>query len=320
MMKTNSNRWFKAIAALCFASLLAPTTALAQDDDFGYDLSVEGETKIASGLKLEMEAGMRTQNDAEDIDRYTVGAALSYKLYQTTDKKFSLKSSAGFEYLWTQKLQEKDVKYFDATDELVDLGYFNVGDQKGYNISEKYWRNRYRINVGLNASYDPNKRWSFSLKETVQYGHYCNASTNRTKWRIDEYNSPELPDGTIDWQTTPWQYNDEYMGEDYKDAEGNVIGKTLNKDVDQKYRKDRTTLRSKLSASYDIRNFPIDLFASVDYGVGLNYTANKWKFTVGYDLKINKTNKLSVYYRYTTEDDDDEVNGHIVGLGYKFEL
>ena len=40
----------------------------------------------------------------------------------------------------------------------------------------------------------------------------------------------------------------------------------------------------------------------------------------GYDYKINKTNKLTVFYRYTTEDDDDEVNGHLVGLGYKVDF
>ena len=36
--------------------------------------------------------------------------------------------------------------------------------------------------------------------------------------------------------------------------------------------------------------------------------------------KINKTNTLTLQYRYNTEDDDDEANGHLVGLSYKIEF
>ena len=55
----------------------------------------------------------------------------------------------------------------------------------------------------------------------------------------------------------------------------------------------------------------------VNYGCGLNYTANKWKISAGADYKINKKNKLTAFYRFQTDDDDDEPNGHIVGVGYK---
>ena len=316
---SNITRW--AVTSGLLALFIFNSNCLyAQSDDFGYELGISGETKIASGLKLEFEADMRTQDDAEKIDRYTLGAGLSYRLYQTEDKKFSIKANAGFDYLWTQKLEEKSMKYFDEADDLVQGGYFKAGDEKGYNITEKYWRDRYRINAGLSASYSPYKRWSFSLKETIQQNHYCDASPMRTKWRVDEYNSDVNPDGSIDWKTTPWAYSDEYVDDSNKDADGNVIGKSLNEDVDVKNHKDRTILRSKLEASYDIKDYPIDIFASVDYGCGLNYSSNKWKFTIGYDYKINKTNKLTLQYRYNTEDDDDEVNGHLVGLSYKFDF
>ena len=294
-------------------------TSMAQTDDFGYELGIEGETKLAKGLKLEMEAGMRTQDDGNKIDRYVVGAGLSYRLYQSDNKKFSVKTGLGFDYLWTQQLAEKDLKYFDENDNLVEAGYFNVGDLKGYNITDNYWRDRMRFNASVSASYSPNKRWSFSLKETVQHSHYFAASTSRVKYRVDEYNSEVLPDGTINWIYSPFIYDeDEYMGDDNLDANGNIIGKYLNEDTEHKKRKDKTILRSKLTVGYDIKGFPIDLFASIDYGCGLNYTTNKWKFTGGYDYKINKQNKLSLYYRYNTEDDDDEANGHLVGLSYKF--
>ena len=48
-----------AVASFQFAS--------AQSDDFGYELSVAGETKLYRGLKLEIEGSMRTQDDAERI-------------------------------------------------------------------------------------------------------------------------------------------------------------------------------------------------------------------------------------------------------------
>ena len=306
---------------ISFCMAVSSLWAMAQSDDFGYELGIEGETKLATGLKLEFEGSMRTQDDAERIDRYVAGIGISYRLFQTSDKAFSIKANLGFNYLWTQKLPEKEMKYFEANDGLVNDGYFNVGDIKGYNITSKYWRNRYRINPGISLGYSPNKRWSFSLKETIQYCHYNKASATRTKYRPDEYNSNVNADGSIDWIYSPYKYDeDSYVDEDYKDVNGNVIGKSLNTDNDMKSAKDRTILRSKFEATYDIKGFPVDVFASVEYGCGLNYSTHKWKFTGGYDYKINKKNKLTLFYRYNTENDDEEANGHLVGLGYKFEF
>lgn len=309
----------KKILTLILA-LAASQFAAAQSDDFGYDLSIEGETKLARGLHLGLEAGMRTQDDAKKIDRYTVGAALDYRLYQSPNKKLTIKANAGFDYLWTNKLQDKEMKYFEETDGLVDDGYFNTGDVKGYNITDQYWRDRYRINSGLSASYTLNKRWSFSIKETVQHSHYCDATANRTKYRVDENQSYFDDNGDIVWVTTNYGYTTDYTGDDNLDENGNVIGKFVNQGDVFKKHKDKTILRSKFQIEYNIKGIPIDIFASVDYGCGLNYSTNKWKYTAGYDYKINKTNKLTVFYRYNTEDDDDEANGHLVGLGYKIEF
>lgn len=267
--------------SLLFCIIAISQSGMAQDD-FGYDLSIAGETKIAKGLKFEFEGSMRTQDDAERIDRFVVGAGLSYRLYQSLDKKITLKANAGFEYLWTYNLAEKENKYDDAYDPEGHL----VQDYKGYNETDSYWRNRHRTNVGLSLNYTPNKRWSFGLKEIVQYSHFCKVdSIGRNKWRFND--------------------DDELYSRPDPTSKGH---------------KDRTVLRSRISAAYDIKGFPIDIVAAIEYGYGLNYKANKWKFMGGYDYKINKNNKLTVFYRYTTEDDDDEVNGHMVGLGYKVDF
>ena len=305
---------------IAIALLLSPATLLAQED-FGYDLSIGGETKITKGYKLEMEASMRTQNDARDIDRFVLGAGVSRRLWQNTDKTLSVKATVGAEFLWTHSLQETEMKYFHEDADLVKAGYFQVGDLRGWNVTDSYWRNRLRFNASLSANYAPDKRWTFTLKETLQHSHYFTVSAHRIKYRPDEYNSPIDDEDNIEWIYTPYLYDDDtYAGNDNVDADGNVIGRTLNEDMDRKYRKDRTILRSKLTVSYDIKGFPIDIFASADYGCGLNYHANKWRFSGGYDYKINKTNKLTMFYRFTTHDDEDEPNGHLVGLGYKFDF
>ena len=81
--------------------------------------------------------------------------------------------------------------------------------------------------------------------------------------------------------------------------------------------KDRFILRSKFTVEYNVKDLPLNLFASVDYGCGLNYTANKWKYTLGEEWSINKKHKLTCFFRFQTEDDDDEPNGLMIGMGYK---
>ena len=61
-------------------------------------------------------------------------------------------------------------------------------------------------------------------------------------------------------------------------------------------------------------------FASVDFGVGLGKSTFKQKYTAGLDFNIDKQNRLTTWYRFSHEDDDDEPNGHLVGLSYKFQF
>lgn len=161
---------------------------------------------------------------------------------------------------------------------------FDGVDKKGYNESVGFWQGRHRTSLGVGASYKPNKRWEFSYKEMVQYNHYNSADSITYKYRLND--------------------DDEYYLK-------SVSGKDC---------KDRFVLRSKLNVQYDIKHSMFAPFASVDYGCGLNYSTSKWKLTAGTDLKINKKNKLSVFYRFQTENDDDEPNGHIIGLGYNIKI
>ena len=66
------------------------------------------------------------------------------------------------------------------------------------------------------------------------------------------------------------------------------------------------------------RGIPLNPYVSVDYGCGLNYHANKWKYTAGADYTINKQHKIDCFYRFTHEDGEDDPDGHMIGIGYKY--
>lgn len=252
----------------------------AQSDDFGLDFSLSAEKKIRRGLDFTVEGGVRTQDDTRKIDRWTMGAALGMKLYNSAT--FDVKAGAKWEYLWVNNLAETTVKYdqsYNTEGEYVDI-------EKGYNEKAAYWRNRHRSSLSLAANYQPNKRWDFTLKEIVQYTHFCKASTTVDKYRLND-------DDDI--------YLKEISTKDYRP-------------------KDRFILRSRFTTQYNTRHCPFDPYASVEYGCGLNYTTNKWKYTAGTDIKLNKRHKFTLFYRYQTEDDDDEPNGHLVGAGYSFKF
>ena len=271
-------------------SLLSLLTMQAQSNDFGMDFSVGAEKKIRPGMSFSVEGEARTQDNTRKMERWTVGGELSMRLFQTSNKKFNLKASAGWKYMWRYNLSETTPKYGEDTYVTPD-GTVTESYYKGYNEKEGYWRGRHRTSVSLGASYKPNKRWTFSLKETFQYTHFCKDSTTVNKFRL----------------------------EDEDDLESMYLKETSSKVYEGK---DRTILRSKLTAQYNIRHCPVNPYASVDYGCGLNYTTNKWKFTVGTDINLTKSkqHKLDVFYRYITEDDDEDPNGHLLGIGYQFKF
>lgn len=272
---------FKTAAALLLT--LCATSIHAQSDDFGMDFSLSAEKKLTPAIELSVEGNARTQDNTSKMDRWSIGTSISAKVYNSTT--FNIKAFAGWEYLWMHKLREKKDKYDTYTNMTPD-GEVTVTEYEGYNETLPYWRDRHRTSVGASASYKPNKRWSFQLKETVQYSHYAKATTEKHKYRFND--------------------------------EGNLYQKSA--DEVTKSPKDRTILRSRLSAEYNIKHCPLNPYASAEYGCGLSYNTSKWKFTAGTDYKINKKNILTAFYRYQTENDDDDPNGHIIGIGYKIKL
>ena len=163
-----------------------------------------------------------------------------------------------------------------------ELTFNNSGDLKKWTPS--YWGVRHRLNVGLTGSVDWG-RFSFSLRERWQYTY-----------------RPEAQDK---------KYAFTYDADDY------LSGYTL----ESVKGKGKSLLRSRLQVSYDIPHSKFDPFANVEMFNDKSGIA-KMRYQLGVDYKLKKKHVFSLTYRFqnVTGSDDNEVNSHLIGLGYKFKF
>lgn len=83
----------------------------------------------------------------------------------------------------------------------------------------------------------------------------------------------------------------------------------------------KQVLRSRLKAEYNICKSGFTPFVSCElYNSLSGFTYEKTRWTVGTDYKFNKRHSVSVFYRYIDRSDDDDTNGHVIGVGYSFKL
>ena len=114
----------------------------------------------------------------------------------------------------------------------------------------------------------------------------------RERWQYTY--RPEVPDVTYDWD---------------KDRLEPVKGKGKN------------VVRSRLQFSYDKKKAWYEPYASAE--VYIADGLDKIRYTAGCEFKFNKHNSVDVFYRYQDIYEDDNYNNrdsHIVGVGYKFKF
>lgn len=150
------------------------------------------------------------------------------------------------------------------------------------NYVPEYWQPKHRVNVSLTGDYDITKRLKVSLRERWQY-------TYRAQQEVEKY------DG----------YDGSRMDDEVVKGKG------------------KNNLRSRLQVEYDIKNCPLSPYISCELTHemkdGFNY--EKTRYMAGTEWKINKKHALDVYYLYQNhDDDDDEVDGHVMGVKYKLKL
>lgn len=86
--------------------------------------------------------------------------------------------------------------------------------------------------------------------------------------------------------------------------------------------KGKNVLRSRLQLSYDFPNWKFDPYANVEM-FNAGHGIDKMRYQVGVDYKYRKQHVFSLTYRYQTvndDADDNEVNSHLIGIGYKFKF
>ena len=271
--------------------LLGASAAWAQSD-FGVWTSVEGSTKLNKKLELSFEGEYRTQDMSSMTERVSGAVNLSFK-----DKNFLpfLKADVGYTFMYMNYPGETEIKYeTDDDGMLTDV-------PKHMNVDAAYWTARHRGTASLTGSFKW-KRFKFSLRERYQFTYRMPSQCDRTRWYYDPFH---------EMMGAPEYYLDEDPNsEDYSYM------------IDDKKAKSDHKLRTRLEVSYDIKKCPFEPYAEVEIYNQLDkaFAYDKIRYTVGTEYKIDKKNKLKVFYRYQDYADIDEVSGHVLGLGYAFEF
>ena len=263
---------------------------MVAQSDFGVWTSIEGSTKLNKKMELSIEGEYRTQDMSSMTERASGAVNLSYK-----DKNFLpfLKADVGYTFMYMRYPGETAIKY-----ETDDEGNYELDDNGAYipkhmNVDAAYWTARHRASASLTGSF----KWGrakISLRERYQFTYRMPSQCDRTRYYYFYF-----PPMIEEWDME----NPEYM-------------------VDEKKPKSDHKLRSRLQVSYDIKKCPFEPFAEIEVYNLLdeNLAYDKVRYTIGTEYKIDKKNKLKVFYRYQDYADIDEVSGHVLGLGYSFEF
>lgn len=271
---------------LCIGCLLlAASTAWAQSD-FGVWTSIEGSTKLNKSLELSLEGEYRTQDNSTMTERASGAVNLSYK-----NKNFLpfLKADVGYTFMYMRYPAETAIKYQEDDNGVL------TAVPKHKNVDAPYWCARHRATASLTGSVKWG-RFKFSLRERYQYTYRMPAECERERYYYFE-------------RSEQWDYErPDFAGPEML--------------TDAKNAKSDHKLRSRLQVSYDIKKCPFEPFAEVEVYNELDnaFALNKVRYTVGTEYKINKKNKLKLYYRYQDYAEIDEVSGHVLGLGYAFDF
>lgn len=86
--------------------------------------------------------------------------------------------------------------------------------------------------------------------------------------------------------------------------------------------KGKNVLRSRLQMTYDIPHWKLDPTASAEMFNDKGGIA-KMRYQLGVDYKYKKKHVFGLTYRYQNvndDDDDNELNSHLIGLSYKIKL
>ncbi len=146
----------------------------------------------------------------------------------------------------------------------------------------EYWAPRHRFNVSFTLDKKLFGDFRFSLRERWQY-------TYRPEYTVSER----------------WKYIDNA----YDGKEKTYSGKGKN------------VLRSRLQIEYDKKGLAFTPYANVELFNA--WSIQKVRYNVGVDWKLSNQHSIGAFYRYQNvrnDDDDNDPNIHMIGIGYKFKF
>lgn len=275
-------------AALLVMQPISSVYAGDNSDDFGVWTSLNVSKKLTDKLKFELEGELRTIDGVSETDRRSIGMSMSYDLLSW------LKADIGYIYINSYNAEKKSLKDYLGDDE-------NGNPIYNYNIDHAYWEQRDRFNVSLTASWKIG-RVKFSLRERLQYQYTHSELIYEDKYRFERVTAdPNDPNAT----------------EIIKPVEDSPNGGSELKEA-----KKSTTLRSRLTAKWDIKKCKITPFASVELFTRTDKWEgyNKLRYRIGADYKIDKDNEFSLYYMFQDNHASSSPAGHAVCVGYSFDL
>lgn len=184
-----------------------------------------------------------------------------------------------------------------------------------------------RYSLGLGADYRLNKYLKFSAGYSLLYDHRGGTQTYHK-------------DGSVN-KITPsywWPRHRFLLGATGSYSLGN-LGLSLREMYQYTYRpkatgkkydtdteewedvksKSQSLLRSRLQLTCRLRRTPLTPFGSVELYHG-DGGLQKTRYTLGSNIQIAKHHDLKLYYRYQDlrSNDDDDLDTHVLGIGYTY--
>lgn len=182
----------------------------------------------------------------------------------------------------------------------VDAGYNLLYDNNPEKLTWKkelpnkwtpsYWALRHRLHLSVTGSLELS-RLKFSLRERWQY-------TMRPEVKDKKYNFAWSEDANE---------NDYISGYELEPVKS----------------KCKHMFRHRLGIDYNIPHCKFDPFVNAEMFTDCN-GIQKMRYQAGIDYKLTKQHQFSLTYRYqhvsSSDDDDNDINSHLVGLSYKYKF
>ncbi len=194
---------------IIFVLMALPIVANAQSDEFGIWTEAGLEKKLSKNLSLSGELEFRSGNNLKNVDRWSAGLDIEYKLAKW------LKASAGYTFLYDYHSE----KYT----------YQDDGDLNKRTMT--YFGPRHRVNVTLTASKDFGKL-NVSLRERWQYTYRPEQANKRMDYQHEDlgYSYPVKGKGKNVWRNRlQFKYRASDLLRPYLSGESYVSGSGLEK-------------------------------------------------------------------------------------------